>query len=68
VFASPEAVAAAVKYVAAQLALLDDGTAYAKRSARVRGGTQAVGVVTNKCLARNAHRQYRRRRKSRRTR
>jgi hypothetical protein len=32
VFASPEAVAAAVKYVAAQLALLDDGTAYAKRS------------------------------------
>jgi hypothetical protein len=32
VFASPEAVAAAVKYVAAQLALLDDGTTYAKRS------------------------------------
>jgi hypothetical protein len=31
VFASPEAVAAAVKYVTAQLALLDDGTAYAKR-------------------------------------
>jgi hypothetical protein len=29
VFASPEAVAAAVKYVAAQLALLKDGTAYA---------------------------------------
>jgi hypothetical protein len=32
VFASPEAVAAAVKYVTAQLALLDDGTAYAQRS------------------------------------
>jgi hypothetical protein len=32
VFASPEAVAAAVKYVTAQLALLEDGTAYAKRS------------------------------------
>jgi hypothetical protein len=32
VFASPEAVAAAVKYVAAQLALLEDGTTYAKRS------------------------------------
>src|SRR5712692_3147987 len=31
VFASPEAVAAAVKYVTAQLALLDDGTAYAQR-------------------------------------
>jgi hypothetical protein len=31
-FASPEAVAAAVKYVAAQLALLDDSTTYAKRS------------------------------------
>ena len=30
-FASPEAVAAAVKYVTAQLALLDDGTAYAQR-------------------------------------
>ncbi len=33
VFASPEAVAAAVKYVTAQLALVDDGTAYAKRDA-----------------------------------
>jgi hypothetical protein len=33
VFASPEAVAAAVKYVTAQLALLEDGTAYAKRDA-----------------------------------
>ncbi len=31
VFASPEAVASAVKYVTAQLALLDDGTAYAQR-------------------------------------
>jgi hypothetical protein len=31
VFASPEAVAAAVKYVTAQLALLDDGSAYAER-------------------------------------
>jgi hypothetical protein len=31
VFASPEAVAAAVKYVAAQLTLVDDGTAYAHR-------------------------------------
>jgi hypothetical protein len=31
VFATPEAVAAAVKYVTAQLALLDDGTAYAQR-------------------------------------
>ena len=31
VFASPEAVAAAVKYVTAQIALLDDGTAYARR-------------------------------------
>jgi hypothetical protein len=31
VFASPEAVAAAVKYVTAQLGLLDDGTAYAQR-------------------------------------
>jgi hypothetical protein len=31
VFASPEAVAAAVKYVAAQLALLNDGSAYAER-------------------------------------
>jgi hypothetical protein len=29
VFATPEAVAAAVKYVTAQLALIDDGTAYA---------------------------------------
>jgi len=33
VFATPEAVAAAVKYVTAQLALIDDGTAYAKRDA-----------------------------------
>jgi len=33
VFASPEAVAAAVKYVTAQLALIEDGTAYAKRDA-----------------------------------
>src|ERR1700675_3341911 len=32
-FASPEAVAAAVKYVAAQFALLKDGTAYAQRDA-----------------------------------
>jgi len=31
VFASPEAVASAVKYVTAQIALLDDGTAYAQR-------------------------------------
>jgi hypothetical protein len=31
VFASPEAVAAGVKYVTAQLALLNDGTAYAER-------------------------------------
>ena len=31
VFASPEAVAAGVKYVTAQLALLKDGTAYAQR-------------------------------------
>ncbi len=31
VFASPEAVAASVKYVTAQLALLNDGTAYAQR-------------------------------------
>jgi hypothetical protein len=31
VFASPEAVAAAVKYATAQLALLNDGTAYAQR-------------------------------------
>jgi hypothetical protein len=31
VFASPEAVAASVKYVTAQLALLNDGTAYAER-------------------------------------
>src|SRR6202521_2077020 len=30
VFASPEAVAASVKYVTAQLALLNDGTAYAE--------------------------------------
>jgi hypothetical protein len=33
VFASPEAVASAVKYVAAQLALLNDGTAYAEHDA-----------------------------------
>ena len=33
VFASPEAVAAAVKYVTAQLALIEDGTAYAKHDA-----------------------------------
>jgi hypothetical protein len=33
VFASPESVAAAVKYVTAQLALIDDGTAYSKRDA-----------------------------------
>jgi hypothetical protein len=32
VFASPEAVAAGVKYVTAQLALLSDGTAYAQRA------------------------------------
>jgi hypothetical protein len=31
VFASPEAVASAVKYVSAQLTLLNDGTAYAER-------------------------------------
>jgi hypothetical protein len=31
VFASPEAVAASVKYVSAQLALLNDGSAYAQR-------------------------------------
>src|SRR5262249_13930780 len=30
-FASPEAVASSVKYVTAQIALLDDGTAYAQR-------------------------------------
>jgi hypothetical protein len=33
VFASPESVASAVKYVSAQLALLDDGSAYAARDA-----------------------------------
>ena len=33
VFASPEAVASAVKYVSAQLALLDEGTAYVARDA-----------------------------------
>ena len=31
VFASPEAVAAGINYVTAQLALLNDGTAYAER-------------------------------------
>ena len=47
VFASPEAVAAAVKYVAAQLALLKDGTAYAMQDS-------AMPPSSRRCVPRSS--------------